>query len=243
MDQIQIFNFKIDTLISPLKLNKSKIIINTINPHCYCETKYDLIYKESLQRSDLLIPDGIGIVWAVRILTGKKIHRIAGADIHQHLLELLDKNQGKVFYMGSAPPTLKRIEERVTKEYPNVNVASYSPPYKPEFTKEENRQIIDNINAFQPDVVFVGMTAPKQEKWSYQNRDLLNTKVIASIGAVFDFYAGTVKRPGKFWYKLGLEWLPRLLREPKRLWRRNFISTPCFLWDVFKAKIGWLKFD
>ena len=80
------------------------------------------------------------------------------------------------------------------------------------------------------------MTAPKQEKWVYENQNQINANVITSIGAVFDFYAGTVKRSGAIWIKLGLEWLPRLLRDPKRLWKRNFISTPLFLWDVLKAK-------
>jgi N-acetylglucosaminyldiphosphoundecaprenol N-acetyl-beta-D-mannosaminyltransferase len=81
------------------------------------------------------------------------------------------------------------------------------------------------------------MTAPKQEKWVYENQENLNANVIASIGAVFDFYAGTVKRSGKIWIKLGLEWLPRLLRNPNRLWKRNVISTPTFLWDMLKTKI------
>ena len=81
------------------------------------------------------------------------------------------------------------------------------------------------------------MTAPKQEKWIYMNRDKLRAPVICAIGAAFDFYAGTVKRPGKFWIRMGLEWLPRLLREPRRLWRRNFISNPYFLLLVFSEKV------
>ena len=97
--------------------------------------------------------------------------------------------------------------------------------------------MINAVNEFNPDVLFVGMTAPKQEKWVYENRHLINAPVICSIGAVFDFYAGTVKRPGKFWISIGLEWLPRLLREPRRLWRRTFISTPLFIWFVLREKL------
>ncbi len=93
------------------------------------------------------------------------------------------------------------------------------------------------INGFKPDILFVGMTAPKQEKWVYVNKEQIEAKVIVSIGAVFDFFAGTVKRSGPIWIKLGLEWLPRLVKEPRRLWKRNFVSTPLFLWDVLKAKI------
>ncbi len=96
--------------------------------------------------------------------------------------------------------------------------------------------LLNLINDFSPDVLFVGMTAPKQEKWLHEFKDRLNFDVASSIGAVFDFYVGTVKRPSKIWIKLHLEWLPRLLKEPKRLWRRNFISTPLFFFEILKFK-------
>ena len=95
----------------------------------------------------------------------------------------------------------------------------------------------NHINSFKPDVLFVGMTAPKQEKWVYQYQNMLNVNNICSIGAVFDFYAGNIKRSSRFWISIGLEWLPRFLKEPKRLFYRNFVSTPKFILDVF-----WLKF-
>lgn len=214
-----------------------KTVINTINPHSYCEAKKDSLYSKALHQSDILLPDGIGIVWAIKTLKHQKVNRIAGSDLHIGLIQRINKSGGKVFYMGSSSSTLQKICERIKIEYPNIIVSTYSPPYKPVFTVEENTKILEAINQFQPDVLFVGMTAPKQEKWVYQHKDQINAKVIASIGAVFDFYAGTIKRSGKFWISLGLEWLPRLLREPKRLWRRNFISTPCFILDVLLAKL------
>lgn len=216
----------------------NKCIINTINPHCYCEAKKDQMYREALQQSDLLLPDGIGIVWAIKILTGLKIKRFTGSDLHLQLLKKMNETGGKVFYVGSSGPTLQKIHDRIKQEFPNILMASFSPPYKPVFTNEENGQILASINEFQPEVLFVGMTAPKQEKWVYQHKEHINVKIIASIGAVFDFYAGTIKRSGTFWINIGLEWLPRLLREPKRLWRRNFKSTPNFLWDVFIIKLS-----
>lgn len=220
---------------------KKKTIINTINPHSYCEAKKDAIYRQALHQSDMLLPDGIGIVWAIKVLTKQIVKRIAGADLHILLLEKINMGKGKVFYMGSSSATLQKICERIKVEYPNIIVGTYSPPYKPVFTIEENTKILEAINKFQPDVLFVGMTAPKQEKWVHQHKDQIDAKIIASIGAVFDFYAGTIKRSGKFWINLGLEWLPRLIREPKRLWRRNFISTPCFILDVLHAKLKYKK--
>jgi len=93
------------------------------------------------------------------------------------------------------------------------------------------------VNMFKPDVLFVGMTAPKQEKWVHQFKDRLQARNICAIGAVFDFYAGNVERSSEFWIKLGLEWLPRFLKEPKRLFKRNFISTPKFILEVLSFKL------
>ena len=213
-----------------------KCIINTINPHSYCEAKKDSVFAEALLSSEVLLPDGSGIVLATKILTGKKIKKIAGSDIHQYLLEQAHLKIENVFYLGASKNTLQLIEKRIAKEFPNIRVASYSPPYKSEFSEQENKEMLSAINYFQPDILFVGMTAPKQEKWVYANKEQIEANVIVSIGAVFDFYAGTVKRSAPFWIKLGLEWLPRLIREPKRLFRRNFISTPKFLLEIFWCK-------
>ena len=97
--------------------------------------------------------------------------------------------------------------------------------------------MLEKVNDFKPDILFVGMTAPKQEKWVFANKDNIDANTIVSIGAVFDFYAGTIKRPGNFWVSIGLEWLPRFLREPKRLARRNLVSSPKFLLEIIWYKI------
>ena len=124
-------------------------------------------------------------------------------------------------------------------DFPNIQVVGvYAPLYKDEFTVEDNEKMIAAINAVNPDVLWVGMTAPKQEKWIYQNKKQLEVKFIGAIGAVFDFYAGNIKRSHPFFQKLGLEWLPRLLQEPRRLWRRNFISNPKFMLRVLKERVA-----
>ena len=140
--------------------------------------------------------------------------------------------------MGSSNNTLNKIKEKIKHEFPNIKISIYSPPYKDKFSEEENNNIIDAINKVKPDVLFIGMTAPKQEKWLHENHKKLDFKIATSIGAVFDFYSGIIKRPSKFWIDLHLEWLPRFLNEPKRLWKRNLVSTPLFLIDmlIFKLK-------
>lgn len=211
-----------------------KLVVNTLNPHSYVVAKQDASFRDALLASDILVPDGTGIVWAAKVLHGSIIPKIAGADVHAHMLSVASANNLRVFYLGSTPNTLDKIETRIRSEHPGITVGCYSPPFKQSFETSDNAEMLHKIDAFRPDILFVGMTAPKQEKWVHQHRNQLSVSVICSIGAVFDFYAGTVQRPSQFWIKLGLEWLPRLLREPRRLWRRMFISAPIFVWDVLK---------
>ena len=213
-------------------------VINTLNPHSYVVAKKDDEFKHALLGADILLPDGIGIVLASRILYGKKIKRIAGSDIHVHLLRIFNKKSGRVFYLGSSEHTLRLLTARVKREYPNITVASYSPPFKQEFSEEENSAMIEAVNTFSPDVLFVGMTAPKQEKWVYRHKDKLNAKTICSIGAVFDFYAGTLKRAPSWVINTGLEWLHRSITDPFRLGVRNFTSNPQFLADVILFRLS-----
>ncbi len=221
--------------LTDINLNTARII-NTINPHSYCISKKDKAFERALQSSDILLPDGVGIVWAENVLNKNKIHKIAGFDLFQHLMYHLNTYKGSCFFLGASQGTLDAIKEKAAIDFPNVTVHSYSPPYKPVFSEAESKQMCAQVNAIKPDVLFVGMTAPKQEKWVYQFKDNLDAKTICSIGAVFDFYAGNVKRPSQFWISLGLEWLPRLLKEPRRLFYRNFISTPKFILEVLSFK-------
>ena len=141
--------------------------------------------------------------------------------------------QRTVMFMGSSEKVLDLIVKRAAKVYPHLKVVTYSPPYKPEFSEEDNKAIIDAINAADPDLLWIGMTAPKQEKWTYSHWDELNIHChVGTIGAVFDFFAGTVERAPMWWQRHGLEWLYRLLKEPKRMWRRYIIGNALFLFNV-----------
>jgi len=235
---MKIMNYEVFTgELNSINLENKKVV-NTINPHSYVTAKSDTYFTEALKNSDLLVPDGSGIVLAAKQINKQSIKKIAGADLHKFLLEKMNKKNRKVFYMGASQNTLNKIEEKIKKEYQNITVSSYSPPFKDEFSKEENDIILSKINKFKPDVLFIGMTAPKQEKWLHTHKDDLDFKIASSIGAVFDFYAGTVQRPSQIWLDLHLEWLGRLVKEPKRMWKRNFVSTPLFLLDIVLFKIG-----
>lgn len=145
--------------------------------------------------------------------------------------------QRTVMFMGSSEKVLDLIVKRAAEVYPHLKIVTYSPPYKPEFSEEDNMAIVEAINAADPDLLWIGMTAPKQEKWTYSHWNELNIHChVGTIGAVFDFFAGTVERAPIWWQRHGLEWLYRLLKEPKRMWRRYIIGNTLFLWNMLKEK-------
>lgn len=219
-------------------LTDSKLLINTLNAHSYNVTQKDKVFSEALQKSDVLIPDGISVVYALRWLTGEKLNKVAGADLFFFEMNRLQLISGSCFFLGSSEAILHKIKERASREYPNINIYSYSPPFKAEFSAEENKVMINSINAVKPDVLFVGMTAPKQEKWAYKHFDELKVGHVCCIGAVFDFYAGTVSRAPQWMINIGLEWLYRLIKEPKRMWRRYLVGNVKFVWYVLREKFN-----
>jgi bacterial polymer biosynthesis proteins, WecB/TagA/CpsF family len=211
-----------------------------LNPHSAQIAMSDPAAEEALKAADILMPDGVGVMLASRILGGGIRKRITGSDIFRELSHRLnDRGGASFFFLGSTEETLAAIETRLAGEFPRIRFAgAYSPPFKELFSEEENWAMIAAVNRAEPDVLWVGMTAPKQEKWIYENRDKLHVKFIAAVGAVFDFYAGNVKRSHPWFLEHGLEWLPRLLQEPRRLWQRTFISAPVFFWLVLRQRFG-----
>ena len=148
LNLLNILGYNINTSIENIDFDKRSLLINTINPHSYCVAKEDLNFQEALKNSDILLPDGIGIVLAAKILNKEKIYRIAGSDLHLHLLNIANIKRLKVFYLGSMNSTLEKIRDRISKEYPNIQFESYSPPYKSEFSDNDNSMMIEAINNF-----------------------------------------------------------------------------------------------
>ena len=228
-------------------LPEGKLLINTINAHSFNTAKKDQLFAEALTNGDVLIPDGVSIVKACKWIKAKSQpkERIAGWDLFSFEMEKLERESEElrtkseeskiVMFMGSSQKVLDLIVKRAAEVYPHLKVVTYSPPYKPEFSDEDNKAIIDAINAANPDLLWIGMTAPKQEKWTYSHWNELNIHChVGTIGAVFDFFAGTVERAPIWWQDHGLEWLYRLIKEPKRMWRRYIIGNSLFLWNMTK---------
>lgn len=219
--------------------NRSRYLV-CANPHSIHVAQSDQKFYQALKHADLTVPDGAGIVLASRIFSGNIRERITGSDIFFGLCETFnERKKGSCFFLGSTNRVLGEIKRKMAVEYPGIKVVgTYSPPFKTEFSDDDNNKMIAAINDACPDVLWVGMTAPKQEKWIYENRDKLDVRFIAAIGAVFDFYTGRIKRSHPIFQRCGMEWLPRLLQEPRRLWRRNFISSPSFIFRVLSSRLN-----
>ncbi|MDX9818273.1 MAG: WecB/TagA/CpsF family glycosyltransferase [Desulfococcus multivorans] len=229
----------LDVIRGWIEAGKRGRVFVCANPHSLVQAAHDPLFQQAIRSADLVTPDGAGIILASKILGGKVRHRVTGSDIFWGLSEILNKSEGmSYFFLGSTEETLWEIKRKMAVEYPRIRFAgSYSPPYKSEFSEEDSRKMVEAVNAARPDVLWVGMTAPKQEKWIHLHRDQLDVKFIGAIGAVFDFYVGNVKRSHPVFQSMGLEWLPRLVQEPRRLWRRNFISSPLFLLYVLRQRL------
>ena len=244
LKSLEIFGSKAELASLP----EGKLLINTINAHSYNTARKDSLFAEALTNGDVLLPDGVSIVMACKWIKAKSLpkERIAGWDLFAFEMEKLERESEElrtkseeskiVMFMGSSQKVLDLIVKRAAVDYPHLKVVTYSPPYKPEFSHEDNMAIIDAINAANPDLLWIGMTAPKQEKWTYSHWNELNIHChVGTISAVFDFFAGTVERAPIWWQEHGLEWHYRLIKEPKLMWRRYIIGNSLFLWNMVKA--------
>ena len=200
------------------------------NPHSLTVAHRDPAFKRALSEADAVVADGVGVQIAANLCGRTLGPRITGIDYFRALMSALDSRGGaRVVYFGSHEEVLDKLLARAAVAFPSVSVTgAISPPYG-EWSPETNQRFIDEINASRPDVLWVGMTAPKQEKWVRDNQHKLQCGVVGSIGAVFDYFAGTVRRAPDWVCDLGLEWAYRLSREPGRLWQRTFVSAPRFL--------------
>jgi N-acetylglucosaminyldiphosphoundecaprenol N-acetyl-beta-D-mannosaminyltransferase len=215
--------------------------IQTISPISYGNAVNDPLYRAAMQEADWLCLDGVYFALAAIVLHGKTIKPNAGPAIFRHFMGRLDQTGGKAFFLGASNATLAKMKARAAVEFTNVAVDIFSPPFKPEFSDADNDAMIAAINAFRPDVVFLGMTAPKQEKWGYLHRDRLDAKLVASIGGVFDWFAGNRPEIAPIWWKLHLAWLVRTIDRPELLKRYPLIGR--FFWHLALTRMGLRKYS
>ena len=217
-------------------------VVNTISPNSYGITTKDSEFEIALKTCDYLVLDGVYFAFASLLLRGKNIKRNQGPDVFYHFINRLNEQKGKAFFLGSSESTLGKIKERAKNEYSNVKIQTYSPPFKSEFSDDENRTMVEKVNAFQPDILFVGMTCPKQEKWAIKHREMINAGLVICIGNVFDWYAGTQKAIPPIWFKLRLGWFIRIFLRPE-VFKRNIGNQMLFFWHVILILLKIRKYD
>jgi N-acetylglucosaminyldiphosphoundecaprenol N-acetyl-beta-D-mannosaminyltransferase len=182
----------------------------------------------ALSEAGMVLPDGQPIVWAMRLLAGEQTDRITGSDIFAELCRRSQLLSHRHFFVGGTRETLAKLRQSLAAAYPNLNVVGMvSPPFRP-LSREEQKALVTEINAASPDVVWVGLGAPKQELWMHEVRNSLYAPLLIGIGAAFDFVSGSKHRAPRWMQRSGLEWLHRLVREPRRLWRRYLTTNLTF---------------
>jgi N-acetylglucosaminyldiphosphoundecaprenol N-acetyl-beta-D-mannosaminyltransferase len=206
--------------------------------HGVMESQKDEDLRQIHNRAGMVTPDGMPMVWLGRLAGHRNMTRVCGPDMMLEVFrESVSKGYRHFFYGGNdgVPELLKqRLEER----FLGVNiVGTYSPPFRP-LTQEEDQNIVNMINETQPDIVWVGLSTPKQERWMAAHVGRLTAPVMIGVGAAFDFNAGLKKRAPIWMQKYGLEWFSRLLDEPKRLWKRYLINNPLFIFGVLRQTLG-----
>jgi len=233
--------FSDDLSVIPIRSIKCRVI-NTISPNSYGICTKEAEFDHALKSSDYLVLDGVYFALASLLLKAKNIKRNQGPDVFYHFIDRLNKEEGKAFFLGSSESTLQKIKAHAKKDYPNILVGTYSPPFKQEFSEEENNLMIEKINDFNPDILFIGMTCPKQEKWAIKHRDQLNAGLAICIGNVFDWFAGTQKPINSIWFKLRIGWFVRIFLRPE-VFKRNIGNQLLFFRHVILIFLKLKKYD
>jgi N-acetylglucosaminyldiphosphoundecaprenol N-acetyl-beta-D-mannosaminyltransferase len=217
---------------------RAQTVFACANPHSLAVAQRDLEFRAALQCANLVVVDGVGASVMATVVGIRLGPRITGTDYFKGVLNALQRRGGgRVFFFGSSQHVLDRIAKRFASEFPSLTLCGVlSPPFGT-WSEMDNHRMVKAINGVKPDVLWVGMTAPKQEKWVEANRRQLTVPVIGSIGAVFDFYAGTYSRAPQWICDIGFEWAYRFLREPRRMWQRNVVSAPKFVWLVLRRHL------
>lgn len=199
--------------------------------------QHDHEFMEVYRHADLVVADGMPLIWASRYLGTPLVARVTGADLFPKLCHVAGSRGYRIFLFGALPGAAETAAQKLIDSDPRIVVAgTYCPPYGFEHDEVENKNCIDRIRRARPDILFVGLGAPKQEKWIYRHRDELGVPVSVGVGAAIDFMAGFVRRAPRFVQNAGIEWLWRIMMEPRRLWRRYLVDDPVFFYYVWKQK-------
>jgi len=226
-----------------------------IAQHCACQTiavtgmhgimeaHHDRTFKNILNSSSLVVPDGMPIVWLARLKGHGLKRRVYGPELMTAFCEISANKGYRHFLYGGAPGVAEKLAEDLTNLFPGLVIAgTFSPPFRP-LTDEEDEEVIRQISAARPDVLWVGLSTPKQESWMDAHHHRLNIPVLVGVGAAFDIHSGRKKQAPAWMREHGLEWFFRLVQEPRRLWRRYVVYGSEFIFWVTLDLLGLRRFE
>lgn len=245
MSRITFLNTEIDNLtmveaieeIDKLVVNRKPSYVVTPNVDHIVKLETDEEFKEVYKNADLILTDGMPLIWISKIKTTPIKEKVSGSDLFPKVCELAAKKSYKMFLLGAAEGVAAKAAKNLKERFNELNiVGTYSPSYGFEKKEDEIEKIIKMINEVKPDILAVGLGAPKQEKFIYKYNNRLNVPVSLAIGASIDFEAGNIERAPKFMQKCGLEWFYRLFKEPKRMFKRYLVDDLAILRIALKYK-------
>src|SRR2546427_2314838 len=208
------------------------------NVHSVMEARRDESLRAVFNAAGLAVPDGMPLVWVGRLRGRREVRRVYGPDLTLQLCERAARRGYTCFFYGGGPGVAERLAEALSRRFPGLRVVgAEAPPFRP-LTTEEDEEAVRRINAAAPDLVFVGLGCPKQERWMAAHRGRLHAAALVGVGAAFDFHTGRVSQAPRWMMRAGLEWLFRLSREPRRLWRRYLVYNPLFAFHLPLELLG-----
>lgn len=219
--------------------NRSKLLVGILNVAKIVNIRKDLLLRAGIDESDIVLADGVPIVWLSRMLGTPLPERIAGIDLMYRLLERASEKNYSIYFLGAKPEVVKKVVETVKKSYPGLRVAGFRDGY---FQQSEEPEVAGDINESGADILFVAISPPKKETFLGKWRSTLNVPVCHGVGGSFDVIAGITRRAPLWMQKSGLEWLYRLIQEPRRMWKRYLVTNTIFMklciQEILRAKLG-----
>lgn len=220
----------LDRIIEFLKNSGCKMV-TTPNTEIIMAAEEDPELSKILTSSDLCIPDGIGLIYASRIHKLGLLERVPGVDLMKKILEYSNIAEKSIFILGGRPGVAEAACKNIKNSFKSIRIVGFNDGY---FNHEDEKKIINEINSLRPDILFVALGAPRQEKWMYEHKSELHVKVAMGVGGSVDIWAGTAKRAPVLFQRLGLEWLYRLIKEP---WRyKRMLALPKFIIKILLKK-------
>ena len=213
---------------------RQRLLISVINAAKLVKMNSDGGLRRAVLGADLILADGMSVVWASRLLFRRLPERVAGIDLMKRILERADQHGYRIYCLGASEEVLRKVLDLIQTKYPGAILVGARNGY---YTADEEEEVIKEIAASRSDLLFVGMTSPKKEELLATWADVMDVPVCHGVGGAFDVMAGKVKRAPRLWQRLGLEWLYRVFQEPRRMWRRYLVTNTIFVWMLARESL------